>query len=85
MAEEGICPKHKSQSFTEQKQVPDELLNPASGILVKILHRLLYELRTLYLKVRPTFIFLKNTMQEASYFHNIYDITYFDISIFRSI
>ena len=71
MAEEGICPKHKSQSFTEQKQVPDELLNPASGILVKILHRLLYELRTLYLKVRPTFISLKNT--------------YFDISIFRSI
>ena len=51
MAEEGICPKHKSELQSQPDPVPDELLRPASGILVKILHRLLYELRTLYLQV----------------------------------
>jgi len=45
----GICPAHRT-SEKPKKTVPEELLNPSSGIIIKVLHRLLHDLRKMFLE-----------------------------------
>ena len=62
----GICPHHRKNPAKAKKSIPDELLTPSSGLLVKVIHRLLHDLRKMFLEKEQNGEIVPETMQEGN-------------------